>query len=167
MENLIKVFNINYEIGDFYGAWVGFNKFLKEIINDKSIKYIAKIDNDVLFTRKWIEPIMDEFNKDETIGSIRYGRSMSNGKVSPLVKNDGFSGGLKVFKKELYVPFEVRYRPDNKYFGSEVTSERIIKQGFTVDSMEVGVHMLDLLYPDLESKYKGMGIQRVNMDTGV
>jgi GT2 family glycosyltransferase len=158
MKDLLESLDVDYEVGEFNGAWAGFNKFLGEVNNDKSIKYIGKVDNDVYFTKPWIEPIIDEFNKDETIGSIRYGWSNSKGKTSPFTKNRGFNGGLKIIKKQLAIPI----LEDQRYTGSNGISKNVINQGFTTSSMEVGVHMLDLLYPDLESKYKGMGIQRPN-----
>ena len=103
MKDLLESLDVDYEVGEFNGAWAGFNIFLNEVNENKSIKYIGKVDNDVSFTKPWIEDIVNEFNKNKTTGSIRYGYSGSNGTSSPIVREGGFNGGLKIIKKELAV----------------------------------------------------------------
>ena len=98
-QQLLDSFDYNYVISNFNTAWAGMNSLFNTVKNDKSIKYIGKVDNDVSFTQNWIESIFSEFEGRDSCGSIRYGYSGSDGTVSPIQINQGFHGGLKIFKK--------------------------------------------------------------------
>ena len=158
MEDLIKSSGFDYVVGKYNSAWAGFNELQQEVKNDNTIQYIGKVDNDVSFTCDWIELIVNEFNNDATIGSIRYAFSASNGTTSSLVKEGGFDGGLKIFKKDLVV-----HIPSfgGRYSGSNAISKHIAKSGYTNDSMEVGVDMLPPKFINLSSRYKSHGLQRI------
>jgi GT2 family glycosyltransferase len=156
MLELLDSFNYNYVISNFNTAWAGMNSLFNTVKNDKSIKYIGKVDNDVSFTQNWIESIFSEFEGRDSCGSIRYGYSGSDGIVSPIQINGGFHGGLKIFRKSCYRIIPNTYR----YCGSDNVSQFIRKSGKTTDSMEVGVSMLTKKYPELSRLYRSKKWQR-------
>lgn len=158
MEDLLKSSEIDYVIGNYRHAWAGFNELLEEVKNDKTIQYIGKVDNDVSFTNYWVEPIMEAFASDNTVGSIRYGSSSSNGKFSSLMKGRGFNGGLKIIKKQLAVKVGSM---GGKYSGSNPISENVIENGYSNDSMEVGIDMLPPKFINLSARYRRDGLQRI------
>jgi len=157
MTDLLKSYDVEYEIGEFNNSWQGFNKFIKddEIKNNNNIQYIGKVDNDVLFTKFWIEDIMNEFKKNKLIGSICYGTQASNGRVSPLADSDG-GGGLRVFNKNIVTEVGENYR----YAMCVPIMNKIKKLGYSMHQMEVGIKMLDNEYPQIAQKYIPRGIQR-------
>lgn len=156
MEELITSFDHDYLTNSYNTAWAGFNDLLDKVLEDESIDYIGKVDNDASFTQKWIEPIMTEFESRDKCGSIRYGFSGSNGSTSKLLVNGGYHGGLKIFRKSC----ARKVLKKGRFSGSEATSSFIRKRGMTTDSMEVGVSMLTEKYPELSKKYTSLKWQR-------
>lgn len=138
IEGMIKSFDVNYIKGDFPSAWHGMIKMSEDLKEDDSCYYLAKVDNDVEFTTDWIKPILDVFESDEKIVSIRYGRSESNGNVD-LRLRDGLHGGLKVFEKHIFEPS--LFQTKNRFCGSHVLSSRLNMNGLKTVSIEVGVKM--------------------------
>tara|TARA_R110000824_G_scaffold244084_6_gene432817 strand:- start:1517 stop:2125 length:609 start_codon:yes stop_codon:yes gene_type:complete len=148
MNKLLDSYNIEYEIGNFHNSWAGFNKLYNEIKNDDNFKYIGKIDNDVSFTRPWLQDLMIEFKKDSLIGSISFAINSSKGDVSELNK-DSAGGGVRIFNKTIVEPVLDSYR-----FAPCVSiMNKIKKSGMSAYHKEVGVKMLDALYPNIQAKY--------------
>lgn len=140
IEDMVNSFDVNYIKGDFPSAWHGMFKMSEDLREDGSCHYLAKVDNDVEFTVDWIKPILDVFESDEKIASVRYGRSESNGNVDLSLK-DGYSGGLKVFKKRLFDPKCFIGQGQERFFGSENLSRTLNKQNWKTVSVEAGIKM--------------------------
>jgi hypothetical protein len=140
IEDMVKSFDVNYIKGDFPSAWHGMFKMSEDLREDGSCHYLAKVDNDVEFTVDWIKPILDVFESDEKIASVRYGRSESNGNVDLSLK-DGYSGGLKVFRKHLFDPGQFSGKGAQRFFGSEGLSRHLQKKGLKTVSIEAGLKM--------------------------
>lgn len=145
----LKQKKVPFEIGEYNTSWKGFNQLLEEVKNDSTIKYIGKVDNDVIFTKPWIEPIIKEFELNPKIGSIRYGMSSSNNRISNLSLEGGYHGGLKIFKKEFASPIIGK----NRWLGSTSISDYIKAQNHYHASMEVGIIMADIKHPHTAKSY--------------
>lgn len=134
----------------YMGAWGGFDSILPAVMKNNRIRFIGKVDNDVLFTGEWIGKIIAEFNSDARLGSIRYGMNGSLGRSIGIEKggDSGFHGGLKIFRKEFVVPVGKEGRA-----GSTPISQNIIKSGLVCGKMEVGLVDLTTKYPELSQRY--------------
>ena len=146
--------NIEYRRASFPGAWVGFDDLLQEVEQDPANNFIAKVDNDILFTQPWIEPIIEAFQHQEKLGSLRYGHSGSKGQVYSPIRG-GNHGGLKVFRTE----DTIKIRRGGRC-GSTPISRNITARGGEMGIIGVGVYDLNILYPALSNKYRAAGWQR-------
>jgi len=138
MQDMIESFNVNYKKGEYRTAWKGMVEMHQSLIDDDSCMYIVKVDNDVEFTCEWLYPILHLFANYPKLASVRYGTSKSDGHLM-YSRSEGKSGGLKMFKKNLFYPdYIIQSR---RFCGSETLSKYLMKLGFECSSIEVGVKM--------------------------
>ncbi len=144
-----------YYRGTYESSWEGFNDLYSTVAGNSDFRFIGKVDNDVLFTRPWIEEIIDSFNADKRWGSIRYGASMSKGDIYP-VKDGGKHGGLKIIKKT----YAREVLSDRRWAGSIPISFAIEMAGKLNGIIGVGVKDLNREFPEIAKEYEGKNWQR-------